>query len=333
MTKDVVHFSRCNMVPTASSLAWQLGYLQDAAGALHDTDVELTLGDFDHGDDRYWLRHAGTSKPAWARARGADTRVVALSWHASAQSIYALPDSGIASAADLTGRRIAMVRGVRAGDGFDVERSVFMRPYYTALLSAGLELKDVAVVETEMIRELVHGPASASGYFADVARLFLRQLLRGEVDAIATGLPPEVIRFFDLRKSYDARDDPNPDARRDLRGLTVSAATLAQHRDAVVRLVARLMDASAWAGANEQEAITLLARDLNLDEAAFRARGTDVRRLTEVDLTPEQLSALEAKKRFLAATGDIENDFAIADWVDPTIVRDARALRAAAAPS
>src|ERR1044071_7239307 len=60
---ETIHYTRCRMVPTTSSLAFQLGLLQQETAALAAGEVKLAIGDYDHHDDRLWLRHAGTSKP------------------------------------------------------------------------------------------------------------------------------------------------------------------------------------------------------------------------------------------------------------------------------
>src|SRR5437868_389820 len=81
-----------------------------------------------------------------------------------------------------------------------------------------LTLSDVEMVESEVERVLVqNAPPKGRNFFQQVGALFLTQLLRGEVDAIATPLPPEVARFFDLRRIYDTREDPDIAARVELR--------------------------------------------------------------------------------------------------------------------
>jgi ABC-type nitrate/sulfonate/bicarbonate transport system substrate-binding protein len=321
---ETIHYSRCQMVPTASSLAFQLGYLGTDKAARAPVRLAVSLGDFDHEDDRLWMRHAGTTKSIWKRSLGADTRVIGLSWHDNAQPVYALPGGPVASPADLKGRRIALFHTPQK---FDVDRMVFVKPYVAALSRAGLRLADVQIVDTPLERELVKDAApTAKNFFLTVAELFVRQLIRGEVDAIATPLPAEIVRFFDLQKIYDTKDDPDVAVRTELRMLTVSGAALREHRDRLVQLLARLIAAGAWAANNPNDARRHLATDLTVDETVLRVRGIDPVRLTALDLSPEQIDALAKKKDFLIAVGAVDRDFAIRDWIDASVLRDARTL-------
>src|SRR5689334_7071589 len=122
------------MVPTASSLAFR-------SGLLGDMEAVLELGDYEHDDDPAWLRHAGMVKALWRRSRGADTRLIGLSWHRGTQKVYTLPDSNVAAAADLAGKRIALIQD--PGSPFDIDRAVFLKAYDAALHGAGLSLDDV----------------------------------------------------------------------------------------------------------------------------------------------------------------------------------------------
>lgn len=321
---EAIHYSRCQMVPTPSSLAFQLGLLGREAEKPGSVPITLSLGDYDHYEDRLWMRHAGTAKSLWSRSKGADTRVIGFSWHDNSQPIYTLPDSPVQKPADLKGRRIALFNTPQA---FDVDRVVFLKPYFTALAGAGLTFDDVRIVNTPMERELVkNGTPTGKNFFLQVAELFLKQLIRGEVDAVATPLPAEIVRFFDLKKIYDTKDDPDPSVRSELRMLVVSGATLREHRATLVRLVARLIEAGSWAAGHPDEARRHLATDLTVDENVLRVRGIDPIRLTKIDVTPEQVQALKAKKTFLLATGLVEEDFSVEDWIDATVIPEARAL-------
>jgi ABC-type nitrate/sulfonate/bicarbonate transport system substrate-binding protein len=312
---EAIQYSRCIMVPTTSSLAFQLGYSQRVTGE-RGAAVELLLGDYDHHGDRLWMRQAGASKAFWSRSRGADTRAICFSWHESTQSIYALPGSGLETAADLKGRRIALIRTEAE---FDVDRSVFLKPYFYGLASANLTLADVRIVDTPIVR--------TQNIFAHVAHLFLTQLIRGEVDAIATPLPAGVVSFFGLKTIYDGRTDPDLAARVDLRAMIVSAAVIREQRGVVVRLLASLLEAADWAREHPADAARLLETDLKLAPGTLAARGTDVVRLAQIDVTAEQIDMMRHRKEFLLATGTIERGFSIDDWVDGSLIAEARELR------
>jgi ABC-type nitrate/sulfonate/bicarbonate transport system substrate-binding protein len=322
---EVIHYSRCHMNPTASTLAFQLGYLGDELNNTGSPPVELLLGDYAHYGEKLWMRHASNAKAMWGRSKGADTRAVAFSWFESTQPIYTTAETGIDNPFDLKGKRIAMIRSV--GQPFDVDRPLYLRPYWTALAGAGLTLDDVEIVTTEVKREQVqNGAPTAKNFFLQVGEMFVKQLLRGEVDAIATSLPPEVVRFLELRKVYDGYQDPDPHARVDLRTLVVSGPLLREHRDMVVRIVARLIKAGEWAAAHPDQTPRLLAKDINVDEKILRMRPVDYVRSNASDCGLEHIEIMRNRKEFLLAAGLIEKDFPIEDWIDMSIVPDARAL-------
>src|ERR1700736_7020966 len=105
---QIIHSSRCRMVPTPSSLAAQLGYLQAEAARIRDPSVKIEFGDYDHRDDRYWMRHAANSKALFARARGSDAHAIAFSPCESGERILGRAASDIRTPAELKGRRIAL---------------------------------------------------------------------------------------------------------------------------------------------------------------------------------------------------------------------------------
>jgi ABC-type nitrate/sulfonate/bicarbonate transport system substrate-binding protein len=322
-----IHYSRCIMVPTSSSLAFQLGLLGDGEAAALSTPVRLELGDYDHKDDRYWLRHAGLTKHIWARSKGADTLVLGFSRHVGSQPIYVLPNAGIDGPGDLKGRRLALIR--TGNQAFDVDRSVYLKPYYAALKAVGLSLGDVSFVETPMDRELVKNAAhSGRNYFQRVSERFVTQLLRGEVDAIATPLPPEIVGFFDLKRLYDTRDDRDPAVRTELRAIVAADAVVRDHRDIVVQLLSRLVAAERWGTTNTDAVLPLLAKDIGVADAILRGRGIDGDALSRLELDDELIEIAAAKKRFLLDARMIDTDFDLRAWVDPTLLRDARVLAA-----
>jgi ABC-type nitrate/sulfonate/bicarbonate transport system substrate-binding protein len=250
---------------------------------------------------------------------------VAFSWYENALPVFALPESRVKQPADLKGCRIAAIE--TKGQSFDYDRMVYLRPFASALATVGLALKDVREVKSVVEREMIHDAApTAKNFTQQMAELFLRQLLRGEVDAIATSLPPEVVRFFDLVTVYDGRKDPDINARVDLRALVVSGSVLREHRAALVAIVAALMRTGSWALENTPEVVPLIAKDVSIDDKMLRARGIDFVRGSQIDASDAFVEIMRKRKDFLLAAGLLEKDFDIEQWVDRSIVRDAKAL-------
>jgi len=320
---DAVEFSRCHLAPTASSLAAALGYFDEEFSALPDgIRINAKLGDHSHEGDRYWMRHAANAKAMWARSHGADTRALAFSWYESAMPLYARCSSGVSTPVDLKGSRIASIHV--AGQKFDYDRTVYLRPFVTSLSSAGLSLSDVEEVAFSVEREQVRdGSPRQSSFPLQMARKQIEWLLSGKVDAIASILPPQVVSFLDLRCIYDPAKDPDPLARVDLRALVVSGDALRERRDAVVAAVMAILRAGEWAAQHGQEAISLMAADAHIPEEILKARKLDAVRAAQIDTSAESISLMEGRKDFLLDAGVLEQDFDLAEWTDPSVLEEA----------
>jgi ABC-type nitrate/sulfonate/bicarbonate transport system substrate-binding protein len=111
---DAIWYSRSS-VPTVLGVAAQRGMLQQefAVDGLALLSVQDYANDaprdahIDHQLTRC-LRQGGSVPALWARAEGADTRLIGLSWTDEFQVVLALPDSGIRTARDLRGRRLGL---------------------------------------------------------------------------------------------------------------------------------------------------------------------------------------------------------------------------------
>ena len=103
-------YTRCS-IPTPLGVAAQLGFYEDEFAAdgiaikslQESNDPAQQASHFEHTLP-HSFRLGGAVPPIWARARGQDTRVIAISWLDEYQAILALPGSGIHSAKDLKGR-------------------------------------------------------------------------------------------------------------------------------------------------------------------------------------------------------------------------------------
>ena len=334
-TRDKVLYSRCPVVPTSSSLAYRLGYLQHELGEEPDLEFDMQVVTLEPKlrpahDERYWLRHAGHPKALWARSEGADTRVVALSWVDGSYPIVALPQSGIQAPADLKGKRVAVAH-IHGSSSLDLVRAQHLKTYETALQTAGLGLGDVEQVKFEFGHEVMQGPKSvkAKNVFELMAAEFLKAMIRGEIDAAATQLPAAVMNLLDIHEVYNTRNHPSVEARVNptvLRAVVVSGPLHRDHRDVVVRIVARLLSAGQWAQAHPGDVAGLVADDMKTSAERLTNAYGDLSRGVQIDISDELVGAFRAHKDFLLRQGFIAKDFSIDDWVDRGIVRDARLL-------
>lgn len=326
MTDQLIHYSRCRMIPTPSSLAAQLGFLHAEAARIGEPSVRIEFGDYDHGEDRYWMRHAAHSKALFARSRGSDAHAVAFSPCESGERIFVRTDSDIRTPADLKGRRIALP--LIANRLFDMDRQVYLKPYLTALRGAGLTLADVHIVDTPFERpKLRDAPPEPRNFFEVAGEMFLAQLRRGEVDAVSTVVRPSGVE--DLRELYASHDDEALIARGELRALLVSGPLLREHRDVVVAFVKCLLRAGDWAAAHPGEVLGLVARDIGLADDALKRREIDMASWSRVGCSDFDRLIMEHRVEFLRAAGIIEAPVDLDEWIDTTIIVDAQSALAA----
>ena len=111
MSDTEIWFTRCGGA-TASTIAIQENFLHDAfadngvilRSLQESNDSAVRESHFDHSIPAMF-REGGNIPPIWARAKGADTVVLAISWVDEFQSIVVRGDSGIRSLAELRGKR------------------------------------------------------------------------------------------------------------------------------------------------------------------------------------------------------------------------------------
>jgi sulfonate transport system substrate-binding protein len=308
-TKTKFSYTRCPGVPTISAVAAPLGYLVDEFA--NDADLDVThkqIGftgktEWAH-EDRFWIRNAGHAPAIWGRAKGVDSKVVALAWLEGTYPVVALAASGIQTVAELKGKRLGLVR---AKDSlFDLQHAGQLNTYTTTLSTAGLSLDDVKLIEIDRPKydpNLVRTKdtklqASRAANF-DLAE----RLNRGDFDAIAvqSGV---------------------------LRGVVVSGPLLRERRDLVVRALARLLQAGEWAKAHPEELVTRLAENYDIYPEVLTGKYENLSEGVQIDLAPEKIAALKYQKDFLLKHHLIENDFDVEPWVDHGPLAEARVLYA-----
>jgi ABC-type nitrate/sulfonate/bicarbonate transport system substrate-binding protein len=354
MSHPTLWYTRCP-VPTAFGIALRLGHLQDelaAAGIeikslVHVPDRKTRESHFTHTLENSF-RHGGNTPSIFARANGADTRLIGLSWTEAPHVILTRPESGFRTVADLRGRRLAVRRHVNAV--VDFGRALTLRAYEQALGSAGLTLSDVQLVEFPVEYENLNGSrisnedrdARSQGRDLAAIRANLPQrarshadvfaLVRGEVDAIflETGASARVANLLGLQALIDTRTLPLRAQRANNavpQAFTVSGALVQSHPDLVARVLVHSIEAAAWAKANHAEALRFLAAESGNSEAVIeQAYGSEVTQTLAIDLAEGNLEAIAANQRFLLAHGFISQAVDLEAWVDRAPLELARKL-------
>jgi ABC-type nitrate/sulfonate/bicarbonate transport system substrate-binding protein len=332
--KTQVYYTRCPAVPTNSSLAYQLGYLDEELAQIDNAQVKQEIIGLDPRlhptpGEPLSLRHAGHVKALWARSEGADNRVISLSWLEGSYPTYAI-DPAIQTVADLKGKRLAVFKFEDA-ETIDLLRAQQLRIYDSTLTTANLSLRDVKLVDVVVNKDILkpkEGEKSRD-VFGGINRELVIQLLRGHVDAITAQLPADIVSFLRARLVHDTQRNHGKTSRANpsvLRGVVVSAELLRENRELVVRILARHLEAAEWAKANPDETVRLIAKDLQIPENLLRSRYENLSEGLQVGLEEDKIAALRDLKDFYLRNGFIQHDFDVDGWVDSTLLADAREL-------
>ena len=196
---DTIWFTRCP-VPTATGLAYKLGWLTEdfARDAIQVQTLQEVGGDlarhhYDH-ELKTLVREGGNLLALPARAQGAPTRLVGLTWIDELQAILVRPGSDISRPEHLVGKRLALP-AFRAADiaqnrrGRSIARGMSLAGYKGALASVGRTLDDVHLVELGGQRAVagqgdLAGGNGAGGDLGTSLWEGLEPLIRGDVDAV-----------------------------------------------------------------------------------------------------------------------------------------------------
>ncbi|WP_034160794.1 ABC transporter substrate-binding protein [Sphingomonas sp. ERG5] len=340
-----IWFTRCP-VPTATGIAYKLGWLSEAFAAdgialrtLQESGSELGRHHYDHRLPTL-IREGGNMLSIAARAQGEPTRLVGLTWIEESQLILTRPDTGIRSAADLKGRRLALP-GWSRNDipahvrGTSIARGMSLHGYKGVLASAGLSFDDVELVEVaDRLRNIGGSGRDLGPRRSGLGRLWpIEALVAGKVDAIyvkgASAL--DGARAAGLVVAVDL--DALPDRRFRVnngtpRPITVHQSLIDDHFDLLVRFLAVTLRAADHVAAEPGRLRQILEFETEgSPEAVDRAYG----RLHEglhPTLDTERLELLDQQKKFLFTYGFLDADFALEDWVDRRPLDAALALNA-----
>ncbi|NUS17661.1 MAG: ABC transporter substrate-binding protein, partial [Streptomyces sp.] len=298
---------------------------------LREAGPQSAARHLDHGLPGLF-REGGSIPAIAARAAGAPTRLIGLTWIDERQVVLVRPGSGITGPAALAGRRAALpMHGPEPGAG--VMRAMALQGFRGALGLAGLGLDAVEFVEVPDARErepgwTVNGPLARPWTGIDA-------LARGEVDAVYAKGPAALDHAARtgavIGVDLDAHPDPGCRVNNGTpRPITVHERTLAEHPWAVALFLAQTLHAARWAAGHRAEVLRMLARDGDGSEsAAARAHRGDFHRHLHPDLSGDRLDLLDRQKEFLVSHGFVPRDFPLADWIAPQPLRDAHALVAA----
>lgn len=321
MTIDTLWYTRCP-APTAASVAIREGWLTDefapdgiAVRSLASSqDKSVHLSHYTHSQPNSF-RFGGFVPPLVSASRGADVRVLAVSWPDRAAAVFALPESGIRSAGDLRGKRFSVPK--RMNDGIDWWRALVLGGYRSALRVAGLAFSDVTLVDIEIQKPYVDDAraGSAAGQslwgarsqFA-VQRDEIAALLRSQVDVIFSdaAMGALVQAFLGLHTVVDLMA---PEESGDIQAgqpliLTASGALIDERPDLVARWLVRLLDAGPWAREHAERVTQIVAQDTGLPEefvgAAYSAR---IHEQLDLSLSPLRMRMLKDKHDTLVEDG------------------------------
>ncbi len=340
---NIIWYTRCP-VPTASGIAYQRGMfdqafadtgftvrnIRDAGGGKGGLNTH-----FSHTLDNSF-REGGGSPPVWARANGADTSLLGVSFIEETLGLFVRSDDDINGIADLAGKRCALP--VWPDLIMNFFRFAALKAFDSALRLHDMEQGDVQFVditETGDHFELLN-PAFASGEKRQMRSYYncqMQALLNGDVDAIfakggevavmleeAQGGIRMLYNLMDAEPLWAKVNNATP------RILSVSNSLVRNHPEMVVRYARTLLQAAQWARQAQDEATECMARETGVSVADIHTYYTpDLHDKLAPSLSPTMLETVEVMKKFLHDNGFITNNFALRDWLATDLLREAYA--------
>jgi ABC-type nitrate/sulfonate/bicarbonate transport system substrate-binding protein len=329
-----IWFTRCP-VPTATGLAYKLGWLTEEfardniqIATLQEAPKELSKHHYDH-ELNTLIREGGNLLALAAKAQGAPTKLIGLTWIDEWQAILVRPDSGISKPEHLKGLRLALPAFIDHPiqshvRGSSIARGMSLHGYKGTLKIAGLTLDDVILVEV----------ASGRGNRNGLGELWagLDALIAGDVDAVYVKGASAV----DAAKRVGAVVGIDLDSYPDLstrvnngtpRPITVHQELLDNHYDLVVRFLFQTLRAADWAKSNLKGVREILESETRSGEdGVSTAYGENFHLQLAPDLSKERIELFRQQKNFMLVHGLLDKDFDLDAWVDERPLRDAEKL-------
>lgn len=317
--------TRCP-VPTATGIAIKRGTLAKKFAkqnievfTLQDSKKELSIHHYDH-QLAALFREGGNVPALAARAEGAPSRLIGLTWIDEWQVIIVRPDSDLKKPEDLKGKRVALPAYAqqRAGSIF---RAMSLQGIRGALQLAGLNLKDVNFIETpergQNQQQTQPESRDASTFWSG-----LDALLTNEVDAVyvkgASAVEAAKKRGLVVGIDLDQFDDVTTRVNNGTpRPITVHEDLLEQHFELVVDFLEELFDTADWAKDHLDEVLQILESETIAGaESVATAYRNNFHLGLHPSLDPTRLELLKQQKDFLWLHGFLEHDVDIDAWVD-----------------
>lgn len=309
--------TRCP-VPTATSIALDRGWLTEefAGDGISVTTLQDPAG-AGHRESHFThelaalVREGGNVPALWARSRGAETRLVGLTWIDEHQAVVGRPGR---AADGLRGLRLALPR--RDGS-IDFWRAMALRGHLAAIALEGLQPGDVTFVDVPGGRESPRLPDGRADHYAAE----LAALRDGRVDAVYVKGAPGVEATSRVGAAViaDLGTHPDPAVRINNgtpRPITVDARLLHEHGDLVARLLAVLVRTAAWAREHPEEVAAIVAGETAAGASGVGEAYADLHLRLDLDLSAHRLGALADQRDFLHRHGFLAGAVDLDRWVD-----------------
>ncbi|MDR3332947.1 MAG: hypothetical protein LBT08_09995 [Synergistaceae bacterium] len=326
-----IHYTICP-VGNASYIAANKGWFKEGLRPLGVEPVllpslprEYWKAHFDYSDP-VLFREGGNIPPIWAKSNGADVVLIGTALLAQRQYIIVRADSTIGSVDELIHCKLGIP--VRSKALIDFHKATAEHGFSIALESRGFRLADENRVEIITEGDFHSTPINQKGDYK--SREFYA-LESGEVDALYVKLST-IQQFLDtgkFRVLFDltsGKEHILPINNEYPEAFTVSRSLAEKRPEVVVAYVKQVLRAARWAKTNYPGALACLAAQTHATRIQAAASfAFDFHRHLDLNLSEENLSFLDAQKRFLYDSGYITKDFDISAWADGSFLRAADA--------